>query len=145
MGKQPAPVTPPVVAAPEIAVPEQPPVVPTPKPVPPKRAAPKPAVKAPDPAAPQPAVTDQIFGQVIGQVIGMSQDDLRKAFGEPAERIDQGPGQAWIYKTPTCTVEILFFLDVTRNGYYALDRKVSVTGDPAERACYTDIQNARQR
>ncbi|MHB1204881.1 MAG: hypothetical protein ACYCZX_04885 [Rhodospirillaceae bacterium] len=142
MSKTPAPVPPPVVAAPQTPAPEQPPVVPIPKPAPPKRAAPKPVAKAPDPPeAPQPAVTDQ----VIGQVIGMSQDDLRKAFGEPAERLDQGPGQAWIYKTPSCTVEILFFLDVTRNGYYALDRKVSVTGDPAERACYTDIQNARQR
>lgn len=73
----------------------------------------------------------------------MSQDDLRSALGEPAERIDQGPGQAWIYKTPTCTVEVMFFLDVTRNGYYALDRKISVSGDPAERACYAEIQNAR--
>lgn len=80
----------------------------------------------------------------------MSQDDLRSALGEPAERIDQGPGQAWIYKTATCTVEVLFFLDVTRNGYYALDRKISVSapsenGSPAERACYSEIQNARHR
>ena len=77
----------------------------------------------------------------------MSQDDLRKAFGEPAQRIDQGPGQAWIYKTPKCTVEVLFFLDVTRNGYYALDRKITgataALGDPAERTCYAEIQNAR--
>ena len=137
MSKQPARVAPPVAAAPQISVPAEPPVVPTAKPQPPKRVAPKPAVKAPEaPAVLQPAV--------ITQVIGMSQDDLRKALGEPAQRIDQGPGQAWIYKTSTCTVEILFFLDVTRNGYYALDRKVSVPGDPAEQACYTDIKNARQ-
>ena len=73
----------------------------------------------------------------------MSQDQLRTALGEPTERIDQGPGQAWIYRTTQCTVEVLFFLDVTRNGYYALDRKMSASGEPAESACYAEIQNAR--
>jgi hypothetical protein len=127
-----------VETAPEISEPVQPPVVPTTKPLPPKPRIPKPVAKAPEtPAAPEPTM--------LVHVVGMSQDDLRKTLGEPMERIDQGPGQAWIYKTPKCSVEILFFLDVTRNGYYALDRKLSVTGDPAEQACYMDIQNARQR
>ena len=137
MSKQPARVPPPVVAAPAISEPAQPPIPPAGKPQPPKPRAIKPVAKAPE--TPTPAEPPALV-----QVVGMSQDDLRKAFGAPLERIDQGPGQAWIYKTPKCTVEILFFLDVTRNGYYALDRKLSVTGDTAEQACYMDIQHARQ-
>jgi hypothetical protein len=137
MSKQPARVAPPVVATPAIPEPVQPPVAPVAKPLPPKPRVSKPVAKAPEsPVAVEPAAPVH--------VVGMSQDELRKALGEPMERIDQGPGQAWIYKTPKCTVEILFFLDVTRNGYYALDRKLSGTGDPAEQACYMDIQNARQ-
>jgi hypothetical protein len=137
MSKPPARIAPPVEAAPVAPAPEQPPeVISKPQPVkPPPR---KPVVKAPEAPAPVPPTP------VIAQIIGMSQDDLRKAFGEPAERIDQGPGQAWVYRTPKCTVEVLFFLDVTRNGYYALDRKTSVPDGAAERACYMDIQNARQ-
>src|SRR5262249_9248398 len=61
----------------------------------------------------------------IAQVIGLSQDDIRKTWGEPKERIAQGAGEAWVYKNPRCTLEIVFFLDVNRNGYYALDRKIS--------------------
>lgn len=126
----------------EIAPPAPPVIAPVPPPQPEKsKPRPRPAAKAPlQPVTPAPDATPA----VIIQVIGMSQDDLRTALGEPTERIDQGPGQAWIYKAPQCTVEVLFFLDVTRNGYYALDRKISVSGDPAERACYAEIQNARR-
>ncbi|MGZ6254247.1 MAG: hypothetical protein ACXWM1_14400 [Candidatus Binataceae bacterium] len=76
----------------------------------------------------------------------MSQDDIRKTWGEPKERIAQGAGEAWVYKNTRCTLEIVFFLDVTRNGYYALDRKISGTDgtDLAARTCLTEIQNARQ-
>lgn len=142
-GKQPERVSPPAVVIP---APEPPPAV-VAKPPPPKPAPPKPVAKAPPVQTPPP--NSPVISQVIGQVIGMSQDDLLGALGEPAERIDQGPGQAWIYKGATCTVEVLFFLDVTRNGYYALDRKVSpasvAAGDSFERACYSEIQNARHR
>ena len=138
------------VRAPPAAVPAPEPVAaapaPQPQPQPAKPAPPKRAIK---PVAPPAVVEAPPATPAIG-VIGMSQDELRTALGEPAERIDQGPGQAWIYKTPSCTVEVMFFLDVTRNGYYALDRKVSGAApvdqnSPAERACYSEIQNARHR
>jgi hypothetical protein len=146
MYNQPERAPPPVVVTPIPVEPLPPPVASSGRPQPAKPAPPKAAPKAAEssPMA-QTAASAPLTTPVIGQVIGMSQDDLRKTLGEPAERIDQGPGQAWIYRTPTCTVEILFFLDVTRNGYYALDRKLSVGDGPAEHACYTEIQNARQR
>jgi len=83
----------------------------------------------------------------IAQVIGLSQDDIRKTWGEPKERIAQGAGEAWVYRNPRCTLEIVFFLDVNRNGYYALDRKITGTdgSDTAARTCLTEIQNARQQ
>ncbi len=140
------------VPSPAVAfpAPEPAPQAPAAQPQPPKPAPPKRAVLPAPPAAGNVPAASQGIGQVIGQVIGMSQDDLRNALGEPAERIDQGPGQAWIYRTPACTVEVVFFLDVTRNGYYALDRKISGPAllehdSPAERACYAEIQNARYR
>ena len=130
---QPAPEPEPVMTEPE----PQPTVMPTPKPQHVARA--KPAAP-PAPPATKPETETPVA------VIGLSQDDVRRAYGDPKERIDQGPSQAWIYKNATCTVEILFFLDVTRNGYYALDRKVSGTdgSDAANRACFLEIQNARQ-
>ena len=137
-GTQPQRVEPPVAVIPP---PPPPSANPAGTPQPAKPRPPRPAAKAPAPVVVPEAV---MTPAVIGQVIGMSQDDLRKTLGEPQERIDQGPAQAWVYKTPKCTVEVLFFLDVTRNGYYALDRKISVSGDPAERACYAEIQNARR-
>jgi hypothetical protein len=93
---------------------------------------------------PQPKPDAELAG--VPSVIGLSQDDVRKTWGEPKQRIAQSPGEAWIYANPRCKVEILFFLDVTRNGYYALDRKITGTdgSDTAAKACLSEIQNARQ-
>ncbi|MGZ6205433.1 MAG: hypothetical protein ACXWMT_11015 [Candidatus Binataceae bacterium] len=105
---------------------------------------PRTARAAPPPTTPQPK--PEAAPAPIAQVIGLSQDDIRKTWGEPKERIAQGAGEAWVYKNTRCTLEIVFFLDVTRNGYYALDRKISGTDgtDLAARTCLTEIQNARQ-
>jgi hypothetical protein len=98
----------------------------------------------PPPTAPQPK--SEAAPAPLAQVIGLSQDDIRKTWDEPKERIAQGAGEAWVYKNPRCTLEIVFFLDVTRNSYYALDRKISGTDgtDMAARTCLMEIQNARQ-
>src|SRR5262249_23511356 len=106
---------------------------------------PRTARSAPPVAAPQ--AKSDTAPPPIAQVIGLSQDDIRKTWGEPKERITHGAGEAWGYKNSRCTLEIVFFLDVTRNGYYALDRKISGTDgtDIAARACLTEIQNARQQ
>jgi len=119
----------------------------TPLPPPAKLPAQKPprtARATPPAATPQPK-TDAAPAPAA-QIIGLSQDDIRKTWGEPKERIAHGAGEAWVYKNSRCTLEIVFFLDVTRNGYYALDRKISGTDgtDTAARACLAEIQNARQ-
>jgi hypothetical protein len=121
----------------------------TPAPLQPPAKFPKPkrmrsARANPPPTTPQPK--PDAGSLAVPSVIGLSQDDVRRTWGEPKERIAQSPGEAWVYSNARCKVEILFFLDVTRNGYYALDRKITGTdgSDNAAKACLSEIQNARQ-
>ena len=74
------------------------------------------------------------------QVVGLSQDAVRRLLGAPAAEASQGPGQTWTYEAAGCRVEIGFFYDVTRNGFFALSERQSDGGDAA--ACLGRIHDA---
>lgn len=106
--------------------------------VPPPPRKPKPTVRRAAPAPiPAPA------GEPI-VLIGLSRRELANTLGEPAERVDRNPGQAWVYRETGCAVEVLFLLDVVRNDLFSIDRKVTGTDGTAraEQQCLQRIKSA---
>ena len=53
----------------------------------------------------------------------MSEPEVRRALGAPVEAVDKGSQKIWTYKGDGCSVEVVFFLDVTRDVYAALDHR----------------------
>lgn len=94
------------------------------------------APPAPPPAPPEPpAVADPAPAQdvpivpaSIVSVAGMSEARVREALGAPSATSERASQKIWRYAGNGCSVEIVFFLDVTRNAYAALDHK-TLAGD----------------
>src|SRR5882724_7833431 len=97
------------------------------------------AAKAPK-TTPTPAATPDI------ELIGLSQPQAVELFGTPSEQTDRDGGKSWTWRAPRCAVELLFYLDLSRNDYYVLDRRVFGT-DGSEREaqlCLRKLQHAKQ-
>ena len=95
------------------------------------------AAKAPTPT---PAATPDI------ELIGLSQPQAVELFGMPSEQTDRDGGKTWTWRAPRCAVELLFYLDLSRNDYYVLDHRVLGT-DGSERqaqACLRKLQHAKR-
>ena len=124
------PPTPPVTA--HIAV------APAPEIVPPPPRKPKPALRrVVPPATPTPSHAPIML-------IGLSRQEMTSTLGQPAERLDRNPGQAWVYRASPCAVEVLFLLDVVRNELFSIDRKVTGTDGTSrgEQECLQRIKAA---
>lgn len=129
-------------------------LTPSPPPPPPvtvrAEAPPAPDIVAPPPRKPRPAVrrvappATPAPSDAPIVVVGVSRKELTMSLGEPAERIDRNPGQAWVYRASPCAVEVLFLLDVVRNDLFSIDRKVTGTdGTPrGEQQCLQRIKAA---
>jgi len=78
---------------------------------------PAPSLASP-PASERPFVPSSIV-----TVAGMTEAGVRGALGTPHEAAQKGSQKIWIYRGNGCSVEVSFFLDVTRNTYAALDHK----------------------
>jgi hypothetical protein len=65
--------------------------------------------------------------------------------GEPQDQRDSNPGRLWTYRTNTCTVEVLFLLDMMRNDDFVVDHRVSGTDGSAkaEQACLRRIVKSK--
>ena len=74
-------------------------------------------------------------------VVGLSQDAVRRLLGPPATEASQGPGRTWTYDGAGCRVEIAFFYDVTRSGFFALSARRPEGGDAQD--CLARIHDAR--
>ncbi len=66
------------------------------------------------------------------QVVGLSQDAVRRLLGPPAAETAQGPSQTWTYQGAGCRVDIAFYYDVTRSGFFALSEQRAGGGEAAE-------------
>jgi hypothetical protein len=95
------------------------------------------AVKKPPPKPAPPADTKAPDITLAG----LSRPEVMATLGDPQEQKDSNPGRTWIYHSGTCTVEILFLLDVTRNDEFVVDSRLDGTdGTPrGEQACLKRI------
>ena len=61
-------------------------------------------------------------------VVGLSQDQVRGLLGAPAATAAHGAMQTGTYHSGACSLDIAFYYDVTRNGFFALSRHAAGTG-----------------
>lgn len=76
-----------------------------------------------------------IVPETVMSLAGMTVQDVRRALGDPDAQTDKGAQRVWTYAGAGCSVEVIFFLDVTRSIYAALDHK---TLGPYGRAVSTE-------
>ena len=79
------------------------------------------------------------------ELVGLNQADVKAILGAPADQTDQGTSQSWTYHAPHCTVALTFFFDVSRNGFFVLDRQVTGTNgsEKAAQRCLKQLRAAR--
>jgi hypothetical protein len=77
-------------------------------------------------AAPAPPATPAALPTTV---VGLSEDQVRARLGAPAATTDSGPAQTWTYRGDGCSLDIAFFFDVTRNGFFALSEHANAGGD----------------
>lgn len=108
-----------------------------PRPEAPSRRQKPPAVERPSVAPPPPpspaeerAVTETaaiaevpILPPSLASVAGMSEARLREELGAPTTATERGAQKIWRYAGNGCSVEVIFFRDVTRNTYAALQQR----------------------
>jgi hypothetical protein len=63
------------------------------------------------------------------QVVGLSQPEVRRLLGPPTTSSTTGAAQAWTYQRADCSVEIAFYYDVTRSGFFALNTRLTRGGE----------------
>jgi hypothetical protein len=73
------------------------------------------------------------------QLVGLSQSDVRQLLGPPTASSTKGAAVAWIYQHAGCTIEIAFYYDVTRNGFFALSQHS--TGGGEAQACLANAHD----
>jgi len=148
--------------APRVEAPPPPsvPAPPRPRPTPPPAAAtaapsgpavaalPPPAVIEPVPAPSAPAAPRAV------RLVGLSQTEAEAALGRPATELDRSPARIWQYRSGDCALDLYFYLDVSRNGFYALHYELRGPGpgqtatatapDPAN-PCLQRLADARRQ
>lgn len=100
--------------------------------VPPKKpGAPDKTVKQPEPS----------------NLIGQSVAEIEQTFGPPLSIRDEKPALVYLYGSGSCTLSIVFFMDIERNQFRALSYDVRAAGNEAEspEACLGAIQNAKAK
>jgi hypothetical protein len=129
------------------------PLAPLPSPSAPAPGSPGPV--SPGPASPAPGSPGSIAPAVVPpaappaaappsnpaplQLVGLSQSEVRRLLGPPTTSSTKGAAVAWIYQHAGCTVEIAFYYDVTRNGFFALSQR-SLGGGEAQ-ACLANAHD----
>ena len=73
------------------------------------------------------------------QLVGLSQSEVRQLLGPPTASSTKGAAVAWIYQHAGCTIEIAFYYDVTRNGFFALSQRS--TGGGEAQACLANAHD----
>jgi hypothetical protein len=72
-------------------------------------------------------------------VVGLPQAEVRQLLGPPTTSSTKGAAKSWTYQRNTCSVEIAFYYDVTRNGFFALSQRLASGGD--EQHCLLKIHD----
>lgn len=54
------------------------------------------------------------------KLVGLSQPETADVLGQPEQESDAAPAKVWRYRSRECVLDVYFYLDVQRNGFYAL-------------------------
>ncbi|MBI3707879.1 MAG: hypothetical protein HY246_09410 [Proteobacteria bacterium] len=54
------------------------------------------------------------------KLVGLSEEETIVLLGQPAAESDAAPAKLWEYRGRDCVLDVYFYLDVSRNGFYAL-------------------------
>ncbi|MFY7959211.1 MAG: hypothetical protein ACOVVK_03965 [Elsteraceae bacterium] len=76
-------------------------------------------------------------------LVGLSEAEVEALLGPPVARATEGAGRSWRYGAGDCALTLFFFLDVSRNAFYALDQKVA--GPDAPDACLRRVADAKPK
>ena len=101
------------------------------------------AMIAPEPArpGPSPAVTHP----QVKELIGLDQPSATRLLGAASERTEEPPATIWRYKTPTCELNLFFYLDLRSGRMRTLH--YTFKGDAADAArrqnCLSELAAAR--
>lgn len=108
----------------------------------------EPAGAAPaDSTVAQPGAPDAVASLVAPiELVGRSRADVVRLLGEPSTRKELASGQSWTYEADGCSLEVLFFLDLSRNDFYALQQHMAGgDGTPAgTQRCVEQIRHAHR-
>jgi hypothetical protein len=83
----------------------------------------RPAAKprqSPPAEAPQSAPADQAAPDPSPKLIGLTQNETAALLGPPSSQWERPPAKVWHYQGPDCTLDIFFYLDLSRNEFSAL-------------------------
>jgi hypothetical protein len=72
-------------------------------------------------------------------LVGLSQPEVRQLLGPPTAISTKGAAVAWTYQHVGCTVEVAFYYDVMRNGFFALSQRRIGSGE--EQACLANAHD----
>lgn len=112
----------------------QPPPGPLVKPPAPATTAAPAQVAAIDPAPPPPPPPPRALA-------GLSMPETETELGRPAAESDRAPAKVWQYRAGECAVDVYFYLDMARNGFYALHHEAR-RGAILDETCIRTIQEA---
>lgn len=115
----------------ELSVPPPGPLVKPPAPP----EAPPPQVAALDPAPAPPLLPPP------RALAGLSMSETESELGRPAAEADRSPAKVWQYRIGECAVDIYFYLDMARNGFYALHHEAR-RGAILDETCIRTVQEA---
>jgi hypothetical protein len=86
------------------------------------------------------------------KLIGLTQQETVTLLGTPSAQWDRPPAKVWHYQGLGCTVDVFFYLDVSRNEFSALRTTVAGSdgaplpnGQPSGQQCLSRIRDVAQR
>jgi hypothetical protein len=72
---------------------------------------------------------------------GLSMSETESELGPPVAEADRAPAKVWQYRAGECSVEVYFYLDMARNGFYALHHEAR-RGTILDETCIRTIKEA---
>lgn len=95
------------------------------------------------PAKPPVASSAQLDPQ---RLVGLDESGVTDLIGAPQETREEAPARVWHYIGDKCSVDVLFYFDLTKQQFRALTYRVEPAGksDLAQRICLGGIQEAQR-
>ena len=97
------------------------------------------------PQTPEPNSSPAVTHPQVKELIGLDQPSATRLFGAAVERTEEPPATIWRYKTPTCELDLFFYLDLRSGRMRTLH--YTFKGDAADGArrqnCLSELAAAR--